>query len=378
MSDHGLTFSDRQRSIISTALTLLGAVVIAVILIWTSLLIIRFFQFFSGVFLPLAVAGILAMMVKPYFDWLKTSTHSNVLALVLVVVSALIPLLGVGWFFGALILEQVAGLVSAIPVWFQQMLGGIRERTPWLVDAWERYGVAQQLEALWTSHSEAITASAAELGARLVVAGQAMFRSVAGLLSWAVLPVYFIFLVMIPSIPAERFDTMLPFLKTETRQDLIYLAREFVAIVISFFRGQFIIALGQGILYGVGFAIVGLNYGLLLGLIFGFLNIIPYLGNILGLLCVLPLAYFQEGGGWGMVGGAGIVFVVTQCIEAYILTPKIMGNQTGLHPGVIIFAMFFWGTALGGIFGMILAIPLTAFLVVFWRLMRTKYMKEWF
>lgn len=374
----GITFNDRQRTVIATALTLLGAVVIGVILLGLGKLAIDFFQFFSGVFLPLAVAGILAVMVKPYYEWLKVRVKAPSAAVILVLLSALIPVVAIGWFFGALILQQVAGLAAEIPVWLTHLAGWGREKMPWLVDAWERYGLAQRLQALVSAHGGALTAGAAELGARLVNAGQAVFRSVAGLLSWAVLPVYFIFLLMIPSIPADRFDSLLPFLKADTRQDLVYLAREFVAIIVSFFRGQFIIALAQGILYGVGFALVGLNYGLLLGLLFGFLNIIPYLGNILGLLCVLPLAYFQEGGGWALVGGAGIVFVLTQCIESYILTPRIMGNQTGLHPGVIIFAMFFWGTALGGILGMILAIPLTAFLVVLWRLLRTKYMKEWF
>jgi len=63
-------------------------------------------------------------------------------------------------------------------------------------------------------------------------------------------------------------------------------------------------------------------------------------------------------------------------IEGYFLTPKIMGDRTGLHPVVIIIAIFFWGSALNGIAGMILAIPLTAFLVVFWRLAREKYVKE--
>ena len=52
------------------------------------------------------------------------------------------------------------------------------------------------------------------------------------------------------------------------------------------------------------------------------------------------------------------------------------GQRTGLHPVVIIFAVFFWGTALDGILGMILAIPLTAFLVVFWRLAKEKYISE--
>ncbi len=70
------------------------------------------------------------------------------------------------------------------------------------------------------------------------------------------------------------------------------------------------------------------------------------------------------------------VFAAVQLVEGYLLTPKIMGDRTGLHPMVIIVAVFFWGTALNGIMGMILAIPLTAFLVVFWRLAREKYVHE--
>ena len=70
------------------------------------------------------------------------------------------------------------------------------------------------------------------------------------------------------------------------------------------------------------------------------------------------------------------VFVVVQLIEGYYLTPKVMGERTGLHPLMIIVALFFWGTAFDGIAGMILAIPLTAFLVVFWRLVKAKYLTE--
>jgi predicted PurR-regulated permease PerM len=70
------------------------------------------------------------------------------------------------------------------------------------------------------------------------------------------------------------------------------------------------------------------------------------------------------------------VFTIVQMIEGYLLTPKIMGERTGLHPMVIIVAVFFWGSALNGIAGMILAIPLTAFLVVFWRLAKERYIGE--
>jgi predicted PurR-regulated permease PerM len=72
-----------------------------------------------------------------------------------------------------------------------------------------------------------------------------------------------------------------------------------------------------------------------------------------------------------------VVFTLVQLIEGYFLTPRIMGDRTGLHPMAIIVAVFFWGSALSGILGMILAIPLTAFGVVFWRLAKEKYIKEW-
>jgi predicted PurR-regulated permease PerM len=173
-----------------------------------------------------------------------------------------------------------------------------------------------------------------------------------------------------------RLKGDLPFLKPETQDDLIYLIEQFIGIVVAFFRGQLIIAFLQGLLFAVGFTIAGLDYGFLIGLILGFLNIIPYLGNIVGLGVALPLALLQPDGGWARVGFVLIVFAIVQTIEGYFLTPKIMGDRTGLHPMVIIVAIFFWGTALSGLLGMILAIPLTAFLVVFWRLAKEKYVRE--
>ena len=71
-----------------------------------------------------------------------------------------------------------------------------------------------------------------------------------------------------------------------------------------------------------------------------------------------------------------VALIVAQSVESYYLTPKIMGKQTGLHPMAVIFAMFFWGRVFQGIFGLMLAVPLTAFLVVFWRLAKEKYLQS--
>ena len=129
-------------------------------------------------------------------------------------------------------------------------------------------------------------------------------------------------------------------------------------------------------MFAIGFALVGLPYGIVIGMALGLLNIIPYLGSIAGLGVALPMAYFGTEGGVTRLVLVLIVFSAVQVIEGYFLTPRVMGNRTGLHPALIIFAVFFWGVALGGILGMMLAIPLTAFAVVFWRLLKKKYITE--
>jgi predicted PurR-regulated permease PerM len=190
--------------------------------------------------------------------------------------------------------------------------------------------------------------------------------------------VYLIFFLLADRSSFRNWEgEVFPFLKPETRRDVVYLGKEFVRLVVTFFRGQLIIAAAQAILYALGFQLAGLRYGFILGLTLGLLNLIPYLGGIVGLGVALPLALFQEGGGWWLVAVIVGVFSLVQAIEAYLLTPRIMGDRTGLHPMAVIVAIFFWGTALDGILGMILAIPLTAFLVVAWRLARERYISEW-
>ena len=115
-----------------------------------------------------------------------------------------------------------------------------------------------------------------------------------------------------------------------------------------------VIATNYEALLTIGFTLIDLNFGIILGLGIGFLNIIPYLGSIIGIGTVLPLAYFQsDGGSIQLVLFALAIFTAVQIIEGYLLTPRIMGKSTGLHPLVIIIAIFFWGTALDGILIMI-------------------------
>ena len=373
-----IVFSDRQRATVAAAVTVVSAFVVVCAVAALLWLIGAFFNRFSGVFLPLAVAGIIALILNPYFDWLVARKLPAPLALIAVFLAILIPIAGFGWFLGDIVVDQTSDLISKIPEWWKSGIEQLKERWPKIQTLSQRYGVEEKLSSAIEGKEGAVLSVLQFLGVKALSAGADVFGAIGKLFGWAVLPVYVAFFLLVDLRRQSRVwsDAALPFLKAETREDITYLVNEFVEIIVAFFRGQFVIALMQGILFAVGFQIVGLRYGLILGLLLGFLNVIPYLGSIVGLSVALPLALFQDGGGWGLLIWVIVVFTIVQMIEGYVLTPRIMGEQTGLHPMAIIVAIFFWGTALKGITGMILAIPLTAFFVVFWRLLNEKYIQE--
>lgn len=367
--------SERQRATTSVAVTILAALVIVLAVLGLFWVFGHFLIRFSNVFMPVAVAGVGALVFKPYYEWLTRRLRSKVAAVIVVFLSVLLPMTGFFWFFGAVISNQIGGLIEKGPELREKFDAEVQARMPQVLRFLEEDPWGQKLKVAIEENTEGLIEGARNMGRRLFTAGAGLVGWIFGLLGWFVAPIYFAFFLMME--PNKlRLDHHLPFLKEETRRDVVYLLHEFVAIVVSFFRGQLVIAFIGGLLYAVAFSLVGLSYGFVIGLLLGFLNLIPYLGVMIGLSIGLPTAFLQTGGGLGMVLAVMIAFLVVQLFEGYFLVPKIMGDRTGLHPMVIMIAMFFWGSALGGIFGMILAIPLTAFLVVLWRLAREKYMSE--
>lgn len=373
-----MQLSERQQKTIAVALTILASLVILASLGGVLGLLIRFLRAFSHVFLPVAVAGILALVCQPYYEWLRFKRQLPMpIAIAALFMTGLAPILGFSLFFGFLLVDQIQDLLVALPQIWVRAVERISTSWPEADKFFKTSPVGKELVQVLQGAGGVALRSLEAFATTVIAAGSGAISWVGSMLGWVVVPVYFVFMLT-----ARREDTgpltdYLPFLKEETRKDVEFLAHEFVNIMVTFFRGQLIIAFLQGLLFAVGFSAVGLKYGMLLGLLLGFLNIIPYLGSMLGLAITLPLAYFQQDGGIWTLGMVIVVLIVVQTVEGYVLTPRIMGSRTGLHPMVIIVAIFFWGSALNGILGMILAIPLTAFLVVFWRLAKEKYIREW-
>jgi predicted PurR-regulated permease PerM len=167
----------------------------------------------------------------------------------------------------------------------------------------------------------------------------------------------------------------LAFLKVDTRDFVAGLIDSFVDILVSFFRRQTIICIIEGVFYGVGFWLVGLPYGFLVGFALGVMNLVPFFGSLVCLPVALPLAYFAEGGSLLRLLLVLSVWLAGQLLDGYLITPKIQGDRTGLGYAGVVFSFFFWATVLGPLLGMLLAIPLSAFCVVLWRALKARYIK---
>jgi predicted PurR-regulated permease PerM len=369
-------FTQTQRRVLAAAATLaaLGAIILLVIFGIQQLA--RLVSLFAPMLWPLATAGILAMLLQPVVGWMESKLgfgrvsavvvlYGVVLVVAAVVLIILVPLL----------YSQLQDLGHRLPVIWEALTTFINERVPLLLERLDVQLPDQNLAgkaAEWAAQLR--DAAMAALPSPTSIGSQVLgfFGAVAGL---AIIPVYLFFFLQTSLEPTRNLGQHLPFLKEETREDVVFLIREFITLIVLFFRGQLVIGLIMGVILATGFSAGGLKFGLLIGLAMGLLNIVPYLGSILGMAIALPTAFFQPGGGWVTALVVLAVFAGTQMLEGWYLTPKIMGKNTGLHPVVIILAIFFWGIALGGILGMILAIPLTAFFVTAWRLAKRKYIK---
>lgn len=165
-------------------------------------------------------------------------------------------------------------------------------------------------------------------------------------------------------------DKILP---QKIKPKIVAIAKECDEVTSAFFRGQLLVMLSLGFYYSVTLSLMGLNVGVIIGLIIALLSIIPYLGSMIGILIAAITAYMQFGDLEHLMWLA-LIFVVGHIMENFILTPLLIGNRVGLHPVAVIFAILAGGT-LFGFFGVLLAIPSAAIITILLRHLLKPYHK---
>lgn len=185
-------------------------------------------------------------------------------------------------------------------------------------------------------------------------------------IEWLLTFIYIIFILIDYDRLGEGFSLLIP---EKYRPVVMQVATDIKDNMNKYFRSQLLIASFAALFYCIGFSIVGLPMAIVMGLTVGILYMIPYFQYV----TVIPVAFLcfvtsLDGGisFWSMLGKCGLVYVVSQCICDYILTPKIMGKSLGLNPAVILLSLSVWGTLLG-IIGMIIALPMTTLCLAYYK-----------
>lgn len=226
----------------------------------------------------------------------------------------------------------------------------------------------RQLRAWWSSWiSDDRGARAAELGVQLSSVAVYFLNEVFGSLVslgtlLLLLPIYTYFLLF----ELERIHRFVArYLPRRDRERLVGIGKQIGEVLANFFRGRLLICVAKGMLLAIGLVCVGVDFALLLGLGTGFLSLIPFVGSAIGFVMALLVAMLGHTLGYSFLW-VGVVFLVAEGVENYILIPKILGNSLGLHPVIVIFSLMA-GAASLGMFGLLVALPLTATLVILGR-----------
>ncbi|MCC8539233.1 AI-2E family transporter [Xanthomonas axonopodis pv. poinsettiicola] len=320
---------------------------------------------------PFVLALLLAWLGDPLVDRIERAGRSRNMAVALVFVLATLLFVLALMILVPMIERQIMTLIDALP---QMRTWAIGTAIPWLE---AKTGVQlmawldpERLIDWIRSHWEQAGGAAKTFFGYVSRSGFAMVTWVINL---ALLPILAFYFLRDWDRLVERVAAVVPraYIGTVSR-----LALESNDVLGGFIRGQFLVMLALGAIYATGLSIIGLNLGLLIGIIAGFISFIPYLGATTGIVLALLAAVVQaQGLDLKLLIGVGVVFTVGQLLESYVLTPRIVGDKIGLHPVAVIFAVMAGGQ-LFGFLGMLLALPVAAVANVLLRYAHEQYTRS--
>ncbi|MBI4005194.1 MAG: AI-2E family transporter, partial [Gammaproteobacteria bacterium] len=205
---------------------------------------------------------------------------------------------------------------------------------------------------------------------KITQSGQVLLGWLAYLL---LIPVVTFYLLRDWDILVNKIHELIP---SQYSQLVTRLARDCDDVLAEFLRGQLLVMLGQGIIYSIGLWLAGLEVALLIGMLAGLVSFVPYLGFIVGISAAAIAALVQFNDVIHLVYVI-LVFGIGQMIEGMVLSPWLVGDRIGLHPVAVIFAVMAGGQ-LFGFFGVLLALPVAAVIVVLLRHLRSHYLQSSF
>ncbi len=321
----------------------------------------------SPILTPFLLAAVIAYICNPFVSWLNSHNISRTIATILVMVLSLAVFTALILVMMPLFERETLRLIERMPDYLET----IRETgIPWLKTT---LGIDLQLDVTalkqaFADHWKSAGGIAAKMLPSLTSGGMAVLDFIMNLL---LVPVVLFYLLRDWNILIAELNEWIPSL---WKKQIYPMAREADRVLAEFLRGQIAVILLMCIFYVTGLWLTGLEFSLPIGLVAGILVFVPYLGAIVGLSLATfaALLQFQD---WGDIVWVWVVFGTGQLLESMLITPWLVGERIGLHPIIVIFALLAFGQLFGFI-GILLALPISAVLLVWLRQLHQQYINR--
>jgi predicted PurR-regulated permease PerM len=330
----------------------IGAILLLVLMLWL----------FSGVLLPFAAAFALGYLLNPVVDRLERFGFNRLGATLLIMACFVLVLVSISILIGPVVWRQLVSFTEALPAYAVKLEELISAETARLSRDYggvlmDKFGLGNNGGSELASATNDLVAQAAQWAASFLKSLLTRGAALVSLISLLVVtPVVVFYMLLDWGKMIATIDGLVPLRHRETVRAL---AREIDTAMAGFLRGQALVCLFLGAWYGIGLSLIGLNFGLLIGITAGILSFIPYVGSLTALVLSSTVAIVQDWPQWKLLAMSLGVFLIGQFLEGNVLSPKLVGESVGLHPVWLIFALLAFGS-LFGFTGLITAVPFAA------------------
>lgn len=319
----------------------------------------------KGVLLPFAVACVIAYMFEPFVQYNRRLLHlrGRIIAVFVTLFEATF-FLGVVCYF---LIPMIAREIHSMGIILQQYAVSKPEinHIPALIDEFLRriIDIDNIVKTIAASDAMSTVESLLRSSWELIVDSVSFIM---GIISWFFVLIYVVFIMLDYTRLNRGLKLLVP---PSYRPITCQIGRDIKMSMNHYFRGQALVSFIVGILFAIGFSIIGLPMAIVFGLFIGVLNMVPYL-QLISLVPAVFLCLVYSAGSdvnfWVIFLQTISVYCICQVIQDMFLTPKIMGKAMGLNPAIILLSLSIWGTLLGFI-GLIIALPLTTLILSYYN-----------
>ncbi|MDA7426741.1 AI-2E family transporter [Thalassococcus lentus] len=327
-----------------------GATAVFAVVLW----------FLGDVLLPFVLGGAIAYFLDPVADRLERMGFSRAIATTIITVLALLAFVVLALAVIPTLVSQALALVEFAPKLFSDLQAFLASRFPSVMDE------GSVLNETIARLGETIRDRGGELLNTALSSAASVINIV---LLFVIVPVVAVYMLLDWDNMIERIDELLP---RDHAPVIRKLAKDIDTVLAGFVRGMGSVCMVLGIYYAATLWLVGLNFGLVVGVVAGLLTFIPYVGALVGGALAIGLALFQFWGEWHWIVLVWAIFQSGQFIEGNVLTPRWVGSSIGLHPVWLLLALSVFGSLFGFV-GMLVAVPLAAALGVITRFVAKQY-----